>query len=282
MSIRPFDFREIAALDDTAVALRTWFSKSTSFFSDFWDEATGYSAKLGLGSITNDPFEKILDGIPREDLCCAATLEGEIQSMWYAPPSQFRLIVGDLLGLAEAEEENNDPLGAIELDLSAFLINRLAESVAQGWMGDNELSIELGTLGNDARKLRLFRGKDLIAKICIEIECKLGTAKLNWLIPKQKLTRLLDDTVDQRRLGQPATPPKEVVAQLPLQVVTVLGSAKIPMSELGNLKSGQLIRLDQRIDSPMVSLVDGRPSFECWPGRLGDTQAVQVSHRYDD
>jgi flagellar motor switch protein FliM len=282
MSIRPFDFREIAALDDTAVALRTWFSKSTSFFSDFWDEATGYSAKLGLGSVTNDPFEKILDGIPREDLCCAATLENDIQSMWYAPPSQFRLIVGDLLGLSEADEENNDSLGAIELDLASFFINRLAESVAQGWMGDNELSIELAGLGNDARKLRLFRGKDLIAKICIEVECKLGTAKLNWLIPKQKLTRLMDDTVDKRRSGPPATPPKELVAQLPLQVVTVLGNAKIPMSELGNLKPGQLIRLDQRIDSPMVSLVDGRPSFECWPGRLGDTQAVQVSQRYDD
>jgi flagellar motor switch protein FliM len=149
-------------------------------------------------------------------------------------------------------------------------------------MGDNELSIELGGLGNDARKLRLFRGKDLIAKVCIEVECKLGTAKLNWLIPKQKLTRLLDDTVDQRRSGQPTTPPKEVVAQLPLQVVTVLGTAKIPMSDLGELKPGQLIRLDQRIDAPMVSLVDGRPSFECWPGRIGDTQAVQVSQRYDD
>lgn len=282
MSIRLFDFREIAALDDTAVTLRNWFSKSTSFFSDYWVETTGYSARLGLGTIVNDPFDKILDGIPRDDLCCTATLEGHLPSLWYAPAAQFRLIVGDMLGLTEADEESDKPLGEIELDLAAYFINRLAESVAQGWMGDNELSIELGQLGKDAHKLRLFRGKDLVSNICIEIKTKLGTAKLNWLVPKQKLTELMDDTVDQRQRSHTASPPKELVAQLPLEVVTVLGNAKIPMSELANLKPGQLIRLDQRIDAPMVSLVDGRRSFECWPGRIGDSQAVQVSQCFND
>lgn len=281
MSIRPFDFREIAALDDTAAALRNWFSKSTSFFSDYWVEATGYSAKVGLGAITTESFERVLDGIPREDLCCVVKIEDQMSSLWYTSADQFRIIVSDLLGLTDPEIDDK-PLGEIELDLSAFFVNRLAESIAQGWMGDDELSIELGEIGKDARKLRLFRAKDLVTKICVEIECRAGTAKLNWLVPKQKLPEFLDDSIDQRQKSHQASPPKELVAQMPLEVVTLLGKAQIPMSELANLEPGQLIMLDQRIDSPMLSLVDGRPSFECWPGRLGNIQAVQVSQCFND
>lgn len=280
MSVRPFDFREIAALDDNAVALRNWFSKSTSFFSDYWVEATGFSAKLGLGAISTESYEKVLDEIPRCDLCCVAEIKDRLSSIWYTSAGQLRTVLADLLCQTEPKEEDADKeLSAIETDLSNYFIDRLATSIREGWMGNGELEIEYTALQKDARKLRLFRSKDLVTKVCIEIECKAGKATLNWLIPKQKLPALLDDTVDNRASGAPATTPKELVGRLPLEVVTLLGSAKLSMSQLAKLKPGELIILDQQIDSPMISLVDGERSFECWPGRLGDKQAVQVAKR---
>ncbi|QDV44129.1 Flagellar motor switch protein FliM [Stieleria neptunia] len=279
MSVRPFDFRDIAALDDTAVAIRTWISKSTSFFSDYWVEATGFSAKLDLGAITTESYDKILSEIPRHDLYCVADIKDRLPSVWYASADQFRIILSDLLCLppADGDSDGDRDLSAIETDLSNYFINRVAESISRGWMGQDELEIEVTDLEKDARKLRLFRGKDLVTKVCIEIECKGGTATLNWLLPKQKLPALLDETVDHRAGAEPAKPSKELIGQLPLDVVTMLGSAKIPMADLAKLKPGELIVLDQRIDEPMVSTVDGEPAFQCWAGRLGNTQAVQVS-----
>ncbi|MDV6030940.1 MAG: hypothetical protein F9B45_12730 [Phycisphaera sp. RhM] len=277
MNVRPFDFRDIAALDDTAVAIRTWISKSTSFFSDYWVEATGFSAKLDLGAITTESYDKILSEIPRHDLCCVAEIKDRLPSVWYTSGDQFRIILSDLLCLPPEDEGSDRDLSAIETDLSNYFINRVAEAISRGWMGRGELEIEVTDLEKDARKLRLFRGKDLVTKVCIEIECKGGTATLNWLLPKQKLPALLDETVDNRAGAEPAKPSKELIGQLPLDVVTMLGSAKIPMSDLGKLKPGELIILDQRIDEPMVSHVDGEPAFQCWAGRLGNKQAVQVS-----
>ena len=277
MNVRPFDFRDIAALDDAAVALRNWLSKSTSFFSDYWVEATGFSAKLGLGAVTTESYEKLLAEIPRHDLCCVAEIKDRLSSIWYASGDQLRTVLADLLCLPETEDKDENELSAIEVDLANYCMECIGQSLSQGWMGTGDLEIEVTQFEKDARKLRLFRGKDLVTKICVEVECKAGTATLNWLLPKQKIPSLLDDTVDNRDDGTPATPPKELIGQLPLEVVTLLGSASIPMSNLADLKPGQLIVLDQRIDTPMISHVDGEPSFECWPGRLGTTQAVQVS-----
>jgi flagellar motor switch protein FliM len=277
MNVRPFDFRDIAALDDTAVSIRNWFSKATSFFSDYWVEATGFSAKVGLGSIATESYETILEQIPREDLCCVAEISERASSIWYTSADQMRIVVSDLLCISDPEESNEKELSAIEVDLSSYFVDRLAESISQGWMGAGELPITLSPLEKDPRKLRLFRGKDLVTKIGIEIECRSGKATLDWLLPKHKMASLLDNAIELRSEGEPVTPPKELIGQLPLQVVTLLGSVNVPMTELANLKPGELIILDQRIDSPMVSQVDGTPAFECWPGRLGKKQAVQVA-----
>mgnify|MGYP001812156077 CR=1 FL=1 len=278
MNVQPFDFRDIAALDDTAVSIRNWFSKATSFFSDYWVEATGFSAKVVLGSVATDSYEAILEDIPREDLCCIAEIGERASSIWFASASQMRIVVADLLCISDPEDSDAQELSAIEVDLSSYFVDRLAASISQGWMGAGELPITLNPLERDPRKIRLFRGKDLVTKIGIEIECRAGKATLQWLLPKHKLASLLDNAVELRSEGVPVKTPKELVGQLPLEVVTVLGTVNVPMTELANLKPGELIVLDQRIDTPMISKVDGTPAFECWPGRLGKKQAVQVAN----
>ena len=293
MNVRPFDFREIAALDDTAVAIRNWVSKSTSFFSDHWVDATGFGAKLALTNVTNEAYANVLNEIPRRDLCCTLAIKDRTDAMWYASAEQLRILVNDLLGLpspvksgsdeanedesAEQDSQEQRDLSPIELDLAGHFIERLADSITNGWLGGDDLEIEVTPLEKDPRKLRLFRGKDLVSKISLQIECKTGTASMNWLIPKQKMSVLMEDVIESRSQSQSNSPSKEFVGTLPLKVTTLLGTTKVPMTELANLKPGNLIVLDQRIDAPMTSLVDGKPSFECWPGRLGNMQAVQVS-----
>ncbi|OYP35221.1 FliM/FliN family flagellar motor switch protein [Rhodopirellula sp. MGV] len=284
MTLRAFDFREIAGLDDTATAIRTWLSKSTSFFSDEWVQATGFGAKLGLGPVSTDTFESILDATPRTDLCCVTHLRGDLPTLWYSTGTQFRRLVGDLIGVeppAESEsvaaDDEEIELGAIEADLVQWALDTMAACLSQGWMGTEDLSVQTSPVEKDPRKLRLYRAKDLMTRVTLKIECKSGTTDLNWLLPKQRISKLFDETVDNRHKAAPASPSEEMIVKMPVDIVTVLGSAKVSMKDLQDLKPGQLIVLDQRIDAPMTATVDGTPSFECWPGRLGNMQAVQVS-----
>jgi flagellar motor switch protein FliM len=281
MSLRVFDFREIAALDDTAVAFRNWIAKSTSYFSDFWVEATGYGAQVKLGSITTDSFHNVLRAIPRDDLCCVAAIEGKMASVWCITSAELKKLFCEFLGMEPAEDVSDGELTAFERDLSALFIEQLAKSIGEGWMGAEDLAVKPSPLEKDPRKLRLFREKDLITKTSLEIELKHSSVKIDWLLPKQQTSALLETVIDQRAAPEAATPSPELIGRMPVELVAILGHAKVPVTQLADLEPGQLIMLDQRIDEPVSAFVNDTKYFECWPGQVGKNQALKIDRRLE-
>lgn len=279
---RVFDFREIAALDDTAVLLRNWVSKASSFFSEFWGVASGYGAQFSLGPISTETYASLLDSVPKDDFCCLSEFQGHASTMWFASSGDLRQIAAELLGLSDAQELGNGDLSPVELALAQLLINRLASSLTDGWMGEEEVVVTANGLEKDPRKTRIFRAKDLVTKTSIEIELKAGVVTLHWLMPKQKTCDLLETTIDRRRGGEPVRPSSEMVGTLPIEVVTVLGKTTIPMMELSKMTVGQLIMLDQRIDQPVTAYVNDSPFYGCWPGRIGKKQALEITSCLND
>jgi flagellar motor switch protein FliM len=274
---RVFDFREIAALDDAAVLFRNWLAKSSSFFSSFWGDASGYGAQLSLGPINTDTYGSVLESVPPEDYCCLAELTGHASSLWYASRNDLRLIVCELLCLADAEQLVGEELSPVEQALIQLFLDRLASSLGDGWMGLNELVIQAGSLDRDPRKTRIFRSKDLVTKTSLQVELKIGKVELHWLLPKQQISELLETTVDNRSDRQPVSPSTQMVGHLPIEVVSILGKATVPMTKLSQLEVGQLVMLDQRIDQPVTAYINDSPFFECWPGRLGGKQALEIA-----
>ena len=61
--LQPFDFRKHAALGDTAVSLRNWVAKSSSFFSDFWAQASDYDAQLSAGTMETHSYADVLENM---------------------------------------------------------------------------------------------------------------------------------------------------------------------------------------------------------------------------
>lgn len=305
---RKFDFREIAALDDTAVSLRDWVSKSSSFFSEFWDRATGYSAQLSLGGVTTESYEATLKSVSKENNYCIAGFQDQMSTMWYASSNQLRVIVAEMLcspNNATAEEESEEPvaegedkaddedsaaeenadagepegedLTPIEVSLVDFFLGELAKSLNSGWAGDQKVTVAANALDKDPRKTLLFRQRDLVTKVDLDIELQSRQTTIHWLLPKQGMSEVLGSLTERRATGNPTHPPVEVVSRMPLAVVAVIGETTIPMPDLSKLKRGQLIKLDQRIDQPIVAYVNDQPYYECWPGKIGSKQSVEIS-----
>lgn len=285
MSYRPFDFREIAGLDDSAVALRNWIGKSTSFFSDFWVEATGLTVKLELGDIATEPYEKALESFSRNDWYSLLQIEDHFASIWHADANQFRLIAGELLAAGSTDldeiDQSDTELTQIERELVQMFLVNLVNALTEGWLGQQAIKIAHTELDKDPRKTRLFRGKDLLTKVQLSIDFGERKATIGWLMPKQQASALLDNSVDNRRSPSASTPPPALLGKLPVELVTLLGSANISMMQLRDLKPGQLVMLDQRIDEPMVTKIDGKPAYHSWPGRMGKQQALQIATPLD-
>lgn len=280
---RPFDFREIASLDDSGVTMRAWVAKASSYFADFWSDVSQYAAKVSLASIKTEVFEAALENAPRENMCCIADFKGHRPSLIHGSSADFRIVLSEMLGLPADNDPIEGALSPIELSLIDVLITNLLESLSESWMGPEALEIVAGDVTKDPRKVRIFRGKDLVTLCEIEIELNAGKAKLNWIISKRKASELLNTVIDRRaNNSEPVKVSEFAVAQLPIDLVTVLGKAKIPMSKLSNLTPGEVILLDQRIDRPLSVLVDNVPFYECWPGQVANQQALEIAETLVD
>lgn len=278
---RLFDFREIAALDDAAIAFRNWVSKSSSFFSDFWGDVSDYAAQLTLGDIRTSSFRKAIESLSREVNYCVVDFTDYAPSMWYATNRDMRCIAWAMLGLDDDQEIPDDALSPIERSLSQMFVEQVAASLNDGWMGTDEISLQCATLNLDPRKARCFREKDLVTCTSVQIGLKSGSVGINWLLSKQKTCDLLESAIDRRDDPQAhaiaQNPSPELVSRLPIDVVSVLGKATLPMSQLSQLQVGQLIELDQRIDQPVTAFVNESPFYEGWPGKRGKNQAIEIT-----
>jgi flagellar motor switch protein FliM len=289
--LRVFDFREIAALDDAATSLRNWIGKSSSFFSDFWNDVSDYAAPLSLGNVTTSSYAKTVEGLSRDVNYCMLEFVDYARSMWYASNRDFRLIAWAMLGIGvdnDAEESSADdgPLSQIERALVQLFVEELAKSMMDGWMGGEKLDLSAGAVDLDPLKARFLRESDLVTCTSIQIGLKSEAVGINWLLSKHRTSSLMESVLDRRRDGEEARVPKkpspELVEQLPIDVVTLLGSAKLPMSQLSDLKVGQVVTLNQRIDKPVVAFVNDEPFFSGWPGKRGKNQALSITQCIDE
>ena len=102
-------------------------------------------------------------------------------------------------------------------------------------------------------------------------------SKLGFLIEATIARSLLADLLLQPQAPQATGQTKALVLEIPLEMIGLLGSAQMSMKELSELRPGDLITLDQKIDRPLIAKIDGSPFASFWPGRVGKLMGIQVA-----
>ena len=316
---REFDFREIAELDDAAMAVRDWVAKSASFFNDFWRDLSEFGVQLSIPQMSTQTYKESMRNVSRSYYSCNLSLADGVVAQWWASTPHLKAIVWEMLGIpspevseeeepdvksesadveAEAGEdaqegqkeadENSEEfaqdgtlipgLSPVELSLAQLLFENIASALTAGWMGAGILEVKVGQIERDPQKSRSFRSKDLVARTALHLEASSASTTIHWISPKQGLADLLETVQDPRKAGsgEPKKPDPSLVGQAQFELVSILGRAKLPMLEVSRLRVGQTIALDQRIDQPIQVGVDDKLSYNCWPGRRGNTQALEI------
>ena len=275
--LESFDFRSNAALDDTAVALRNWVAKSSSFFSDFWEDASDYEAQLSSENVTTQTYASLLEQAPRDDFYCLAEIQECARSVWYMSTRDLRTICAEMLDIPIGDETDDQELTAVEMTLSKMFLDNLAVALGVGWMGEGKAVIEPTELTKDPRKAGVMRESDLAIKTSIQVKLRSGESKIHWLLQKQRACDMFDTVVDKRKRTAPAKFSPQTVGKIPVELVVLLGKTSVPLASLSSLAEGEIIMLDHRIDRPVVAEINNAPFYECWPGRQGAQQAVEIS-----
>lgn len=178
----------------------------------------------------------------------------------------------------EAEEEPDDrPVTDIEQALLEMLAQQWLQAI--GAVSPEGVSCNLQLQSFIAQpRLNLFfpADQDLIV-LRYEVGTSPNPGQIAWIWTEGLTEKLFDGTATDVDAEQSSTGEvQDVAMRIRFDVTVRLGSARLHVSELANLREGDVIVLDQRVSDTMPAFVDERCIFHGWPGRVGNRQAFQV------
>lgn len=271
-----YDFRKESPGDDNALAFQQWSAKKIVSLTERWRILSTGTISFDPPHLATRPFREVVAEIPTTNVAFLHTLgENNLTSFWYMEQKDLFVLLAELLDLpAEMEIPEREPT-RIELACVNAFFSQLAQATGETWPGPDVLSCELTGIELNPKRMRLFSANQLVSFSSLVCNIERGQFSIHWVMPKEEIADLLK-TIVVRDPSEESTSPELAVRQIPVQVIAELGTAQWPMNKLEDLKAGDVVKLGQRIDEPIKAKVNGEVFFECWPGKVGSTQAMEI------
>ena len=273
---KKFDFRKAGTSDYVVRTLKTWLHKSEGTFSDSWEAVAGTHAELKCETVLSRTFEEGIRSVGSSCIGYAIFLaDDKLPSLACISNEDVIALVSHIVGTNAEEKVKGRKLTSIEISLCRLLFETLGSALSIAFAGSEPLKIELGECDETPQLSRLIPVEELV--LCTNIQLVIPDATLNatWLLPR-KATEKLFESATGYSFARTANSPTDVVLQIPLDLVGLLGHTEMEMSSVAKLKSGDLLVLDQKIDEPISVNIDDKEIFQCWPGRIGNQQGLEI------
>lgn len=271
-----YDFRKASPGDDNALAFAHWISKSCVALSARWVKLSTTSISFTPSDLMTRPYGELINTVPITNIVFTNTIgEKEIKSFWHLTAEDAFLLLAELLDLPEdMETPDRDPT-MIELACIAKFIDQLAAAAGESWPGEIVLDCARKETTSNPKRMRMFSQRELTSSVTLSCKVPRGEFSVNWILPKKELGDLLK-TIVVSNVPEVTHSPEDAVRGMPVEVIAELGSAEWKMSQLASLAIGDIVVLDQRIDEPVKAKINGKTFYQCWPGKAGIRQALEI------
>lgn len=199
------------------------------------------------------------------------------------------VILDRMLGGDGSNHDFNRDLTQIEEALTKKIIEKIIKTLENSWCSVLPVKAEFTSLDNGYHVVPITTSGEIVALISFEI--RLGSKNfglINLCFPYPVLETVLQKLTPQyifqhtnivsNEIGRNEILNKIYPANLDLSVV--LGTAKVLINDVLELKEGDVIKLDQKIDEKLYVLIDNKKKFEAMPGRKDGRICVKIADRY--
>jgi flagellar motor switch protein FliM len=283
MTLDPYDFRSPAPLtNEVTRRLDAWFAEAARRSAKSWAKILTSSPELRPKAHEVVQYEECPAYLAGEALCFrVARGAGGPASMVSLPRTLMLVLLGSALGETVVTVPTDRALTSVEESLGEYLVRVLLLDEFRGaWPGPQPLTLEVGKREADPRAALPFAPDDGVLACTFSVVGAFGTIDWCWLLPR---SGWLDDApapADRAAAdpgANPAVPPLEALARsMPVDLVVLLGTAELALTQVEQLQAGDLILLDQEVNQPLKALVSGATKFHVSPGAAGSRLAVRV------
>jgi flagellar motor switch protein FliM len=281
--VQPYNFARPGRLpSDLEQRLRTWLKAAFALAARDWTKRLPFSFTMTVRELSAVPPADALEKIPDNAYGCRLNEPHLGVSLLALPrPLLLALLTGLLGNTAEALPPDRS-LTPVEEALWEYFIRSLWFPVLQQtWPEGETFAPVLEQKEINPRFVRIFPASEPVVACVLGIQAPFGEHDWYWLLSQRALaTNLVPTTVQPATAPIPARPPREclesLVRDLTLEFSASLGSIELPLSQISQLRVGDVVVLDQRCGEPLTASVDGKQKFQGWPGRVGNRQAVMI------
>ncbi len=278
MTDAPFDFRSPHAAEAVTI-ISDWLGRACKSAAKQWPKQWSMPVEVSLAGIRTLLPSDLLKSIPETSLGCGIEIWEAPKSgsafLTFERPLLLTLLAGQLGEPLTALPDDRE-LTALEQSMIDVLIEQILSPIRGAWIGENQPKLAIAATGIPHATCKLPMGVPaVVATISIKAPFGEGSIRLvlptvGWSLPK---TRSADH-------GLPAAFPRAqveaIMREFGLDFSVMLGRARLTLKELANLKPGDVLVLEQRINEPLRASVGGKERFQVWPGAFGQNQAVRI------
>ncbi|MEI7685227.1 MAG: FliM/FliN family flagellar motor switch protein, partial [Planctomycetota bacterium] len=279
----PHDFRKPIRLPALwHNRLSGWFRGALAQSSKAWEKQFGPGVEAVYRDLNvafaHDAVARLPDGVIGYEVLIGAP---GITTLLAMPRSLMLGLIGILLGSTEGPAEDR-ALTLVEENLADYLQTECwLPHFRDTWPGDQLVAWQLSNRDPQPQCTRKFPAADVLIVLDFTVRGPWGESQASWLFPQKGLL----EAIDNGAMKTEAIPEKTLAARrealvqaLPLQVNVALGGANLTLSDLSNLRVGDVVLLDQRTTESITALSGGRPVFQCQPGRQGSWLDIQIDN----
>ena len=186
-------------------------------------------------------------------------------------------IVSALMGGAVAVEDSGRPLTQVEGSMLDFAMKDVEEAFFEAQPAAVPLPITKQGTVQPRELLRMVRPEEVFVMVQWKVQGRSSCHFLRWFIPQACMLAYVSHISDSKKSSNSQRQQLEqIVQQIQAAFAVRLGGAQLSVLQLAQLRPGDVIMLDQRLQDPLVATVGQTEKFHGWAGRVGSRQTFRI------
>lgn len=196
----------------------------------------------------------------------------------------FTLLDRQLGGSGNSVIENREVTIIEQKVLEKVVISALS-FLNEAWETITPLGSELESFETNAQFVQIAPPSETVVIVIFDVFIRDKTYSINLAIPYYVIEPVMQNLSAQTWLSltqhgdaeDKTDKIRENILQSKVNLIANLGTADITISEFVNLQKGDMIRLNERLDSPLQILINEKIKFLGSPGNIKNHKAVEIN-----
>ncbi|GBD35374.1 hypothetical protein HRbin36_00486 [bacterium HR36] len=288
---RPYDFRQPQPEPpEVRRQVLAWLVALTNQWADLGRRHWAFPWQLCIASLRRCYLPAVFQELPDNLLCYSVYWSNRAASLLaVSRPLALGLTLA-LLGEKCDNLPSDRPLTDVELSLWEYILEQRllataricwsSEPTPQWQRGPRESTPQLASgLRQHNGTTSAVPGAEAVVMLAdLQTEPPLHEGRILWLLTEAVIQEFFPAN---RAASAPPVSPQDILQEIPLQLVVQLGQTHLPLAQLEQLRGGDVLLLEQRLDEPLVVFLEDQPGYLAWPGRLGTQRAIQIATSWE-